>query len=183
VNSNRLAEISPPNPSIKPEPDSKRPISLLQSQQWRGVPAHFNTVTSFDLRVVIVMGALFVPLMLSLLGIAIWSWISLPRGASLTIAMRIGMVFLIVGQVVGIIIIVEGIAQLRVHHGSIAALYPALNAFKIPHAISLHAVQVLCIIGTLADRTIESRKMGKWIVLFASLAILAALGFSYLRAT
>jgi VCBS repeat-containing protein len=37
VNSNRLAEISPPNPSIKPEPDSKRPISLLQSLQFDSI--------------------------------------------------------------------------------------------------------------------------------------------------
>ena len=154
-------------------------VGLITWQQWRGVPSHFNTVTSFDLRLVIIMGASFVPLMLSLLGIAVWSWISLPRASSLTLAMRIGMLFLIAGQIVGIIMILKGIAMLRVHQGSIAALYPALNAFKIPHAVSLHAVQALCVIGALADRALQSRTMGKWIVLLAALAILAAIGLSF----
>ena len=155
-------------------------VSLISLQQWRGVPSHFNTANSFDLSVVIAMGALFLPLMLSLLGIAIWSWISLPQKTSLALAMRIGMRFLIVGQAVGLMIILKGVALLRAHHGSIVALYPAINTAKIPHAICLHAVQALCVVGALADRGLKSDKTGRWIVILISLAILAVLGVTFL---
>ena len=156
-------------------------VGLITLQQWRGVPAHFNAVTSFDLGVVIAMGVLFVPLLLSLLGIAIWSWISLPRGTNLTFGVRMGMAFLIMGQVVGLIMLFRGMALLRVNDGNVAALYPAMNAYKIPHAIFLHAVQALFVIGALADRALASNKTGKWVVIFASLSILTAAGLSFPR--
>ena len=125
------------------------------------------------------MGTLFVPLILSLMGIAIWSWISLPRGMSLPLAMKIGMVFLIVGQVAGAVIILKGITLLVAHNGNVAALYPTINAFKSPHAISLPAVQILVVIGALADRALKNPKTGNWIVIFTSLGILAALVLSF----
>ena len=157
-------------------------VGFITLQQWRGVPSHFNTVTSFDLGVVITMGALFVPLVLSLLSIAIWSWVSLPRGTNLTFGMRIGMVFLLVGQVVGIIVILDAIALLKVN-GNILALYPAINAYKIPHAISLHAAQALPVVGLVADSALESRRTGKWVVVLASFSIFAAVGILFLRAS
>ena len=157
-------------------------VALITLQQWRGVPSHFNTATSFDLRVVIVMGAMFVPLCLSILGIVVWSWTSLPRGTSLALGMRIGMGFLIFGQVTGFVVLFEGIDLLRQHRGNIAALYPAVNAFKMPHALSLHAAQALIVIGALADRALPGRKAGRWAVLLASLSILAAVGLSWVNA-
>ena len=153
-------------------------VGFITLQQWRGVPSHFNAATSFDLRVVIAMGVLFVPLFLSLLGIAIWSWISLPRGTNLTLGMRVGMVFLVMGQVVGVLALLKGIDLLRMNRGNIATLYPAMNAYKIPHAISLHAVQALLVIGALADRALASQRAGRWVVVLASLSILAAIGLS-----
>ncbi len=92
------------------------------------------------------------------------------------------MAFLIAGQIVGAAILLKGITLLQEHQGNFAALYPYINAFKIPHAISLHAIQALSVIGVLADRSLKSRKIGKWIVILASLTILVALGVSFSRA-
>ena len=153
-------------------------VGLITLQQWRGVLSHFNAGTPFDVCVVIVIGALFVPLVLSLLGIGVWSWRSLPRGSSLTLGMRIGMAFLILGQVAGVMVMLEGISLLKASRGNVAALYPAIEALKMPHAVSLHALQALCITGALADRVFKSRRTGNGIVLLGSLAILATLAIS-----
>ena len=153
-------------------------VGLITMQQWRGVPSHFNVGTPFDQNVVVALGALFVPLLLSLIGITIWGWISLPWDRNLALGMRIGMLFLIGGQVVGFMIVQHGIKLLIANQENIAALYPALNAFKVPHAICLHAIQVLCVIGVIADGMLTGRRRGAWIVVTASVVILVALGIS-----
>jgi hypothetical protein len=62
-------------------------VGLITMQQWRGVPSHFNMTTQFDSYVVIALGTLFAPILLSLLGITIWSWISLPQERNLALGM------------------------------------------------------------------------------------------------
>jgi len=154
-------------------------VCLISMQQWRGVPSHFNTVTSFDQNVVIIMGAMFAPIILSLIGIGIWSLNSLPRGMNLTLGMRIGMLFLIVGQVAGAVIILKALPMLREHNGNVAALYPAITAYKHPHAISLHAVQVLVVVGMLADRLLKNAESGKRVVLVTTFILFTVLVVSF----
>ena len=152
-------------------------VALITLQQWRNVPSHFNASTPFDLGVVVALGAFFVPLSVSLLGIAIWSWRSLPRESNLFLGLKIGMVILILGQVSGVVALIEGIRLLRENGGDITSLYPAMNAYKLPHAIALHAVQTLAVSGFLADRFIRRPNSGRWLVLGVSSAIVAAVGW------
>ena len=57
------------------------------------------------------------------------------------------------------------------------SLYPAIDAHKLEHAVALHAIQVLCVAGFLADRWL-SRKIARWIVLAVTLAIGGGLAFA-----
>lgn len=79
-------------------------------QTWRGVPSHFNFATSFDAAVFNVMGIIVSIVAVALLVLTIMSFTSMraiPSGMKL--AIRMGMVLLMVGQVLGGLIIATGV--------------------------------------------------------------------------
>ena len=76
-----------------------------------------------------------------------------------------------------------------IHHASLnggelrsvlhtAARWKRFEIGKVPHAICLHAIQDLCVIGVLADCMLKGRKWGAWIVAMTSVLILVSLGIS-----
>lgn len=153
-------------------------VGLITLQQWRGVPSHFNAEGPFNLGVVIVLGVLFLPLLASLLGVAVWSWVDLPAPSDLSLGLQLGMGLLLVGQVAGVIILLVGIGMLRQNGGDIAALYPTVHRYRIPHALSLHAIQILAVIGALSDRAGRRRAWGRWILLGGSLGMFFVVVYS-----
>ena len=107
-------------------------VLLITMQRWRGVPSHFNDATAFDSAVFSAMG------LLRLAGGAddrrrhdpLVRHTDAP--ASLAWAIRIGLVLLLASQVVGMQMIAEG-----------GNTFGAAGALKVPHAFTLHALQVL----------------------------------------
>lgn len=107
-------------------------VSLITMQRWRGVPSHFNESTPFDGMVFSLMG-----LMVSLVGVVIvavtiWSFVRIEAPPSLTLAVRAGLVLLLVSQAVGAHMIAVG-----------GNTFGPAGVMKLPHAVTLHAVQVL----------------------------------------
>jgi hypothetical protein len=107
-------------------------VFLISLQKWRGVASHFNEATAFDGAVFSVMGTLvfLVGLMTAL--ILIRSLLRIEAPASLALAIRAGLVLMLVSQAVGVQMIVEG-----------GNTFGEAGALKLPHAVTLHAVQVL----------------------------------------
>ena len=127
-------------------------VSLIDMQQWRGVPSHFNFSTPFDAAVFNLMGFLIVLVEIVVIIVALRSFISLQAASpSFTWAIRAGMVLLVVGQVFGNLIIQNGIAKtINFDTGDFisegvksAFIFGAAGSIKVPHALSLHAIQVL----------------------------------------
>lgn len=86
-------------------------VFLIDMQQWRGVPSHFNLDTSFDTAVFSVMGVFIVLIEIVVIVVAIWSFFSLKAPDSLKWAIWLGMVLLVVGQIFGNIIIQNGVPK------------------------------------------------------------------------
>lgn len=107
-------------------------VFLISMQKWRGVASHFNEDTNFDAAVFSMMGLLVSLVGLLTVVIAIWSFVRIDAPASLAWAIRIGLVLMLVSQAVGVQMIVEG-----------GNTFGAEGALKVPHAFTLHAVQVL----------------------------------------
>ena len=107
-------------------------VVLITMQRWRGVPSHFNESTPFNAAVFSLMGFLVMWVALATIVITIRSFWPMDAPTSLAWAIRIGLVLLLVSQAVGVQMIAEG-----------GNTFGAAGALKVPHAFTLHALQVL----------------------------------------
>ena len=107
-------------------------VFLISMQKWRGVASHFNENTAFDTSVFSMMGMLVALVAIVSVVITIRSFLRSEAPPSLAWAIRLGLVVMLVGQAVGVQMIAEG-----------GNTFGAAGALKVPHAVTLHAVQVL----------------------------------------
>lgn len=136
-------------------------VLLISMQQWRGVPSHFNESTPFDAVVFNFMGTFVTLVGISILVLTIWTFWELDAPPSLALAIRGGLVLLVVSQAMGGLIIANG-----VNLGDPSGLGPNSTfgeaaAMKIPHAVTLHAVQILPLLAwtLLFSELRESRRL------------------------
>lgn len=126
-------------------------VFLITMQKWRGVPSHFNFSTTFDATVFSAMGTLIVFVEFVIIVVMFWSFFSLKAPSSMAWAIRVGLVVLVISQVLGNLIIQNGIPKVMdfetgefIREGlSSTNIFGASGLMKVPHALSLHAVQVL----------------------------------------
>jgi hypothetical protein len=107
-------------------------VFLITMQRWRGVPSHFNESTPFNSAVFSLMGFLVMWVALATIVITIRSFWPMDAPTSLAWAIRIGLVLLLASQAVGVQMIAEG-----------GNTFGAAGALKVPHAFTMHALQVL----------------------------------------
>jgi hypothetical protein len=116
-------------------------VALIDMQQWRGVPSHFNNATVFDAVVFQIMGLLIISASVI---IALWTRglfaHPLPTPSTYAFAARAGMLLLNAGNLVGLAMAVTGAA-----------------ALKPLHAAALHAIQALPVAVWLFTRLADSR--------------------------
>ena len=124
-------------------------VALISMQTWRGVPSHFNNSTPFDETVFSLMGTLVTVLVVLTVLVTVWSFFRLDAPAGLALAIRAGLVLMLVGQAVGVQMILEG-----------GNTFGTAGALKVPHALTLHAVQILpalALLLLLSDSTERDR--------------------------
>jgi hypothetical protein len=107
-------------------------VFLITMQRWRGVPSHFNESTAFNETVFSLMGSLVSLIALMTIVLTVRSFAHMDAPASLAWAIRAGLVLVLVSQAVGVQMIAEG-----------GNTFGAAGALKVPHAFTLHALQVL----------------------------------------
>jgi hypothetical protein len=125
-------------------------VVLVSMQTWRGVPSHFNESTNFDSMVFSMMGMLVALIAVMTVVITVRSFASMDAPPSLAWSVRSGLVLMLVSQAVGVQMIIE--------QGN---TFGAAGALKVPHAFTLHVIQVLPAIALLllvADLT-ERRRL------------------------
>jgi hypothetical protein len=113
-------------------------VVWVSFQQWRGVPSHFNDTTPFDQSLFALAGISIGFTGIVILVVTMWSLVRLAASPSFVWAIRSGLVLLALGQVFGIPMI-----QLGSHTFALA------GNMKVPHAFSLHALQVLPVLAWL----------------------------------
>ena len=141
-------------------------VFLISMQTWRGVPSHFNETTQFDSSVFSFMGMLVMLLAVLTVYVTVRSFVRMDAPPSLALAIRLGLLLMLVSQAVGAQMIAEG-----------GNTFGAAGALKVPHAVTLHAVQVLPALAILllVSRSTERRRV--------ELVALGAVGYAVLIAS
>jgi hypothetical protein len=116
-------------------------VFLISMQTWRGVPSHFNEATPIDAIIFSTMGALVVLIALVIAALTLWSFTSLRASSSMRLAILTGLVSLLASQALGGLIIANGMS--KPDAVATASTFGAAGAMKVPHAVTLHAIQLL----------------------------------------
>jgi hypothetical protein len=118
-------------------------VGLITMQKWRGTASHFNNATPFDTVVFYLMGTLIIIVAIIITIITVYSFRGLNTTPEMALAIRTGLTLLIVGNLLGILLVSYGSYILRAIPGHAPNIYGQSGMMKVPHAIALHAIQVL----------------------------------------
>jgi len=150
-------------------------VFLIIMQKWRDVPSHFNFSTTFDAAVFTSMGILIVFVEIVIIVVMFWSFFSLKAPSSMAWAIKAGLIVLVISQVFGNLIIQNGIPKvIDLESGKFISeglnstnIFGVSGLMKLPHALSLHAVQVLPVLAWLLLFTKWSESQRTRIVIVA----------------
>ena len=154
-------------------------VFLITMQKWRSVPSHFNAETPFDAAVFGWMGQMVGIVGTAIVILTVWSFFSLNTSPSMAWAIRVGLVLLVFGQAFGVLIIVNGVQPATTY--AAASIFGAAGQMKVPHAVALHALQVLPLLGWLLAFTNWPEIRRTKAVIIAAAGYIALAGVSALQ--
>ena len=143
-------------------------VLLITMQRWRGVPSHFNEATAFDTAVFRSMGGLVAMVGLAIVTVTVWSFASLRAAPSMAMAIRVGLVLLVASQLLGGAILANGLTKPDAEAVAAGSTFGAAGGIKVPHAVSLHAVQLLPALAWLLVFTAWAERRRTQVVLVAA---------------
>jgi hypothetical protein len=139
-------------------------VVWVSLQRWRGVAAHFNDDTALDNLLFVVMGGVAVAVAATMiLVVTVLSFTAAMRASpSMALAIRAGLLILLVAQVVGGWMIQHGLALAEQGATDGLTTFGAAGVMKVPHAVSIHGIQVLPALAWLLSFTAlpEPRRVG-----------------------
>lgn len=152
-------------------------VALVTLQAWRRQPSHFNVALPFDASVFTAMGISVALIALVIVAVAIWSLRSIDAPPSLGLAIRSGLLLLVASQILGYAIIDNGLGVLE-EEGVETPVETARDlshlgeegALKVPHAVTIHGLQVLPALAWLTQFTRWSERRRTRLVATAAVA-------------
>lgn len=142
-------------------------VGLIDLQRWRGVASHFNRATLLDSVLYDLMGALILWVTLvsaDLMVRSFWQRVAVPR--DMLLAIRSGLVFLVISCALGIWVSVNG--EFRIEQGLEPDQFGAAGVPKFPHGAVIHAIQWLPMLAWAARRAGVSERVRAGLVLSAT---------------
>ena len=119
-------------------------VVWVSVQRWRGVAAHFNDDTALDNLLFVVMGGVAVAVAATvILIVTVLSFRAMRASPSMALAIRAGLVILLVAQVVGGWMIQHGLGLAEQGATDGLTTFGAAGVMKVPHAVAIHGIQVL----------------------------------------
>jgi hypothetical protein len=128
-------------------------VGLITMQKWRGAASHFNNATPFDSIVFYLMGTLIIIVAIVITIITVYSFRDLNTTPEMALAIRAGLALLIVGNLLGMLLASYGSYIVRTIPSHAPNIYGHSGMMKVPHAVALHAIQVLPFLAWLLSFT------------------------------
>ncbi|GAB3426400.1 hypothetical protein [Flindersiella endophytica] len=161
-------------------------VAWVVVQHARGVPSHFNDATPLDERVFELGAVAIVATILVIVALTVVAFVRPATTAPMALAIRAGLVALLVAQATGLWMVVHG---LSVRDSGVSMLsdslttYGAAGAMKVAHAVPMHAIQVFCGVAWLLSFSRRPAHRQFWLVA-ATIAVYAGLvGVTIVRTT
>lgn len=120
-------------------------VTLITIQQWRSLPSHFNQSSWVNLLIDQTMTVLIVIAAAILMRITIRSFSALKGTQDQRLAIRAGLVFLMISCLIGFGVLIHGYIQTE--RGLDPGTYGQNGVMKFPHGIAIHALQILPILS------------------------------------
>src|SRR6266540_4019989 len=105
-------------------------VAWVSTQRWRGVASHFNFATTLDTSLFLLGAAAIAVTVTAILALTV-------------LAVRVGLLILLVAQGVGGWMIGHGVGPASDGVTQGLTTFGAAGVMKVPHAVAMHAVQVL----------------------------------------
>lgn len=142
-------------------------VALIDLQRWRGVASHFNRTTPIDSALYDTMGWLILFVTLVIVDLTIRGFMQpLTAAADMVLAIRAGLVFLVLSCLLGIWVGIHG--ELRLEQGLPAETFGAAGVPKFPHGAVIHAIQWLPLLAWAARGNQTPVRTRHWLVASAS---------------
>ncbi|HEX6678128.1 MAG TPA: hypothetical protein VF486_24310 [Actinomycetes bacterium] len=155
-------------------------VVWVSAQRWRGVASHFSFGTTLDTWLFVLGGAAIAVTVTAILVLTVLAFTAVSAMPSMALAIRAGLLILLVAQGVGGWMIQHGVgpASEGVTSG-LTTLGPA-GVMKVPHAVAIHAIQVLpALAWLLSFATLPERRrvvlVGTATLGYASLVVVSVL--------
>jgi hypothetical protein len=157
-------------------------VVWVSLQRWRGVASHFNDTTALDELLFLVMGGVAVAVTATIvLIVTVLAFTSMRASPSMALAIRAGLLILLVAQAVGGWMIQHGLGAVEEGMTEGLTTFGAAGVMKVPHAVAMHGVQVLPALAWLLSFAAlpERRRLG--LVRVAALGYVALVVVSVLQ--
>jgi hypothetical protein len=118
-------------------------VAWVSVQRWRGVASHFNFDTSLDTRLFLLGGVAIAVTVTVILVLTVLAFTAGPATPSMALAIRAGLLILLVGQAVGGWMIQHGVGPASDGQTVGLTTFGSAGVMKVPHAVAIHAIQVL----------------------------------------
>ena len=156
-------------------------VVWVSVQRWRGVASHFNVQSAFDNLLFLLGGVAIAVTATVILIMTVLAFTAMRASPSMALAIRAGLVVLLVGQAVGGWMIQHGIGPSDAGVTEGLTTFGAAGVMKVPHAVAIHGIQVLPALAWLLSFAVlpEPRRLG--LVRVAVLGYLALVVVSVLQ--
>jgi hypothetical protein len=119
-------------------------VVWVSVQRWRGVASHFNNDTTLDSLLFLLMGGGAIAVAATvILVMTVLAFTAMWASPSMALAIRAGLLILLVAQVVGGWMIQHGLGPAEEGVTEGLTTFGAAGVMKVPHAVAIHGIQVL----------------------------------------
>jgi hypothetical protein len=118
-------------------------VAWVATQRWRGVASHFNFATTLDYALFLGGAAAIAVTVTVIVALTVLAFTAMRAAPSMAVAVRAGLLVLLVAQGVGGWMIQHGVGPASDGVTQGLTTFGAAGVMKVPHAVAIHAIQVL----------------------------------------